>query len=140
MSNGFSRLAEAIRGTGSKEQPSSIDLATIGQSGELLLDQFSIPLPKSEYLIAEWMVDAHIPQDSRIYRTASPVNPDGTDIPGVTSYSQSSRLDFGAGSDNGHIPKAKLQMGSALQPGDRVLVIWVRNEPVIISKVVPGDA
>ena len=38
-------------------------------------------------LFADWEVKIEIPLPSRVVKLASPVNPDGTDIPGETEYS-----------------------------------------------------
>lgn len=141
MSKGVNRLALAIdaRTTKKTTKPASMDLGVIGEDGSLLLDQFGQPLPRSDYLVAEWLVDATIPTESRVYRTASPVSASGEDLP-ETTYSPLSRMDFAGGEDSGHLPCAELRFSPALQPGDRVLVLWVRDDPVVISKVVSADA
>jgi hypothetical protein len=104
MSKGVNRLAQAIDAWTAKKMavPPSIDLGTIGEDGSLKLDQFGPALPRSAYLIAEWMVDAT--------------------------------------SDGDQLPNLELQLSLVLKPGDRVLVLWVRDDPVVISKVVPADA
>ncbi|MDU7473630.1 MAG: peptide methionine sulfoxide reductase [Paenibacillus macerans] len=137
---GVNRLALAIDNRTDKRTaaPPSMDLGTITDDG-LKLDQFGPVIPRSGYLIAEWMVDAHFPTKSRIYRTASPVGPTGEDTPDTT-YSQEARLDFLGGEDGGHVPSMELRFSPSLQTGDRVLVLWVRDDPVVVSKVVPADA
>jgi hypothetical protein len=102
MSKGVNRLAQAIDARTAKKMtvPPSIDLGTIGEDSSLKLDQFGPALPRSAYLIAEWMVNATSDGD----------------------------------------PNLELQLSLVLKPGDRVLVLWVRDDPVVISKVVPADA
>lgn len=102
MSKGVNRLAQAIDAWTAKKMavPPSIDLGTIGEDSSLKLDQFGPALPRSAYLIAEWMVNATSDGD----------------------------------------PNLELQLSLVLKPGDRVLVLWVRDDPVVISKVVPADA
>ena len=141
MSKGINRLAKAIDARTAKqtETPSPLDFGTIGDDGSLRLDQFGPAIPKSDYLVAEWLVDAMLPAKSRVYRTASPVSSSGEDLPD-TKYSTLARMDFAGSDESGHLPKTELRFSPALQPGDRVLVIWVRSEPVVISKVVSADA
>ena len=138
---GVNRLAQAIDSRISRKTdvPSSMDLGVIGEDGSLRLDQFGPSIPRSGYLVAEWMMEVNIPPTSRVFRTASPVSSAGDDIT-ETTYSQLSRLDFAGGDNNGHVPNTGFRLSPALQPGDRVLVLWVRNEPVVISKVVNADA
>ncbi|GAC41252.1 hypothetical protein [Paenibacillus popilliae] len=137
---GVNRLAQAIDNRTGKRTASApaMDLGTITDDG-LKLDQFGPVIPRSGYLVAEWVVDAQFPTESRIYRTASPVGSAGEDVPG-TAYSPVARLDFAGGGDGGHVPFVELRFSPALQPGDRVLVLWVRDDPIVISKVVPADA
>lgn len=137
---GVNRLGQAIDNRTNKRNaaPPSMDLGTITAEG-LKLDQFGPVIPRSDYLIAEWTVDARLPNDSRTYRTASPVGPTGEDTPDTT-HSAMGRLDFVGGEDGGHVPSVELRFASALQLGDRVLVMWVHSDPVVISKVVPADA
>jgi hypothetical protein len=139
MSKGVNRLAQAIDAWTAKKMavPPSIDLGTIGEDGSLKLDQFGPALPRSAYLIAEWMVDAVIPAASRVFRMASPVDASGGDMP-ETTYSPLSRIDFVG--DGHQLPNLELRLSSSLRPGDRVLVLWVRDDPVVISKVVSADA
>jgi hypothetical protein len=116
-----------------------MDLGTILEDGSLRLDQFDPLLPRSDYLVAEWLVDAMIPIESRVCRIASPVSASGEDTPD-TSYSELTRLDFAGGESSGQLPHVDLNFAPALQPGDRVLVLWVRDDPIVISKVVSADA
>ncbi|UQZ83331.1 hypothetical protein SK3146_02518 [Paenibacillus konkukensis] len=137
---GVNRLGQSIDRRTDKRtaSPPSMDLGTITDDG-LKLDQFGPVIPRSGYLVAEWMVDAHIPPESRIYRTASPVGSAGEDVPSTT-YSPVARLDFAGGKDGGHIPSVELRFAPSLRTGDRVLVLWVRDDPVVVSKVVQADA
>lgn len=141
MSKGVNRLAQAIDARTAKKTaaPPSMDFGTVGEDGSLKLDQFGPALPRSAYLVAEWMVDAVIPTESRVYRTASPVDASGEDLP-ETTYSPLSRMDFAGGENSNQLPNLELRLAPALRPGDRVLVLWVRDDPVVISKVVSADA
>lgn len=141
MKQGFNRLNRALDARTKKRttDASPMDLGTISEDGSLKLDQFGPSIPRSGYLVAEWMMDAKIPLESRVYRMASPVGPTGEDLPGTT-YSPVSRLDFSGGDDSSQVPGIELRFSPALQPGDRVLVLWVHDEPIVISKVVAADA
>lgn len=141
MSKGVNRLAQAIDARTNKRTaaPSITDFGTITSDGSLQLDQFGPPIPRSEYLVAEWMVDAIIPPASRTYRSASPVNASGGNLPDTTT-SPLSRLDFSGGDNSSHVPNVELHFSRSLRPGDRVIVLWVRDDPVIIGKVVPANA
>lgn len=138
---GVDRLAQALdaRIGHRTDRPSPMDLGTIQEDGGLQLDQFGPVIPRSGYLVAEWLMDIDLPPASRLVRLASSVSASGDDT-GVTTYSPLSRLDFAGGENADHIPDASFRFSPALQPGDRVLALWVRNEPIVISKVVNADA
>ncbi len=138
---GVNRLARAIDARTIKKTaaPSTMDFGVIDEEGNLRLDQFGPPIPRSDYLVAEWMLDVTIPLLSRVVRMASPVTSEGEDTPGTT-LSPPTRIDFAGGKDSGHVPHVNLRFAPELQPGDRVLVLWVRSDPVIISKVVTAGA
>lgn len=113
------------------------ELGTITATG-LKLDGFKHEI--RDYLVADWEVKIEIPQASRVIKTASPVNPDGSDIPGSTAYSSLTRLDFnvqGVG-DSSATVKVHLDLKSSLKPGDRVLAVPVNGgqDVVVIAKVV----
>ncbi|WP_248928189.1 peptide methionine sulfoxide reductase [Paenibacillus hamazuiensis] len=140
MGRGISQLANAINERVKKKSatPDIVDLGVIGEDGSLRLDRFGPSIPSSDYLVADWTVNASIPVESRVYRSASPVSSSGDDTP-ETTYSPLSRMDFVAGDDSSHIPTLELHFAKALRPGDRVLVLWVRDDPVIISKIASGN-
>lgn len=137
--SGASKLAQVIaeRIASQTQGPDALELGTIQADMSLLLDRFPIPIPTGDYLIADWEMRLEIPQASRVVKTASPVNADGSDIPDSTTYSNLQRLDFQAG-EPGQVQEVHLNLKAGLKPGDRVLVAWVNDgtDPVILCKVV----
>ncbi|OPY64073.1 MAG: hypothetical protein A4E56_00127 [Pelotomaculum sp. PtaU1.Bin065] len=111
-------------------------------AGGLKLDLYKNVI--ADYMIADWELKIEIPQASRVIRTAAPVNPDGSDIPGTTQYSDFSRLDFnvqGIG-DPDATKEVHLDLKASLKPGDRILAIPVNGgqDAVVICKVVTSGA
>lgn len=137
--SGVSKLAQVIASRISQQvqRPDALELGTIQADLSLKLDRFAVPIPAGDYLIADWEMRLEISQASRVIKTASPVNSDGTDIPGTTTYSDLQRLDFQAG-DPGQVQDVHLNFKARLKPGDRVLVAWVNEgtDPVVLCKVV----
>ena len=137
--SGASKLAQVIAERISTQtvRPDALELGSIQGDMSLKLDRFAVPIPAGEYLIADWEMCLEIPRASRVVETASPVNSDGTDIPGTTSYSGLQRLDFQAG-DTEQVKEVHLNLKASLKAGDRVLVAWINDatDPVVLSKVV----
>ncbi|GEA17489.1 peptide methionine sulfoxide reductase [Moorella sp. E306M] len=137
--SGVSKLAQVIASRISQQvqKPDVLELGAIQADMSLLLDRFPVPIPAGDYLIADWEMRLEIPQASRVIKTASPVNTDGTDIPGTTTYSNLQRLDFQAW-DPGQVQEVHLNLKASIKAGDRVLVAWVNDgtDPVVLCKVV----
>jgi len=155
VNSGASKLAQVIaeRISTQTAAPDALELGSIQEDMSLKLDRFAVPIPKGEYLVADWNLQIEIPIYSRVIKIASPVNPDGTDIPDVTGYSQLSRFDFHVLSglpgdeyirhvkdypDEAITAKVHVNLKEGLRPNDRVLVAWVNDhkDPVVLSKVV----
>lgn len=111
---------------------SMLDLGTIQADGSLVLDQFPPPIPPEAYLVAEW--DLAIPDTSRVVRMAAPVTEDGEDT-GDTHYSEPTRIDF-TDDDSGDLIT---DVRPRFAVGDRVLALWLSNDPIVLCKVVSGD-
>ncbi|MGG4395717.1 peptide methionine sulfoxide reductase [Paenibacillus thiaminolyticus] len=128
------RLLSAMDGRVSRrvDTLNVIDLGTIQDDGSLLLDQFAVPIPAEGYLLADW--DFTLPVYSRVARLASPVVETGEDT-AETTYSALTRFDFVTGEDGSRLA----DVSPRFVTGDRVLVLWVSGEPIIMSKVVSGD-
>lgn len=128
--SGVNKLAQVIaeRISVQTTKPDSLELGSIQGDMSLKIDRFAVPIPKGEYLIAEWTAKLWLPafsidgnqnglKDSR----------DGAVTGDATFNFQPTIIDG-----------VKIEFKPDLKPGDRVLVAWVNNhtDPVVVSKVV----
>ncbi len=134
-SDGASKLAQVIAGriASQTERPDALELGTIQGDMGLKLDRFAVPIPKGEYLVAEWMAKLSLPAFSLVGPGEYEVEDDGTPIPVPTAYAQS-RWDWHPREVEG----VRIEIKPELKSGDRVLVAWVNDgtDPVVVSKVV----
>lgn len=118
------------------------ELGTITDTGALKLDKFKHEI--ADYLTASWTAKVKIPAASRVVKIATPVNSDGSDIPGTTQYSQTSRIDFSVQGTGGpdETLDVEVDIQPGLKPGDRVLAIPVNGgqDAVVVCKVVTRGA
>lgn len=125
--NNIQRLGNTLDGrmkkTSGAAVPTSIELGTINSNLSLSTDSLKSPIPKGDY-----MVDIRLA--SSTYNTDSTTHShSGGTHGGHTGGSGSHSHD---GGDHTHrIPEAF----RALKSGDRVLVAWCGNEPVVIAIV-----
>lgn len=135
VNSGASKLAQVIaeRISTQTARPDALELGTIQGDMSLKIDRFAVPIPKGDYLIAEWLVKANFPAFSLVGKGEYPVKDDGTPEP-VTEWTQQTRWDWRARD----IDQVKIEFKPDLKPGDRVLVAWVNShtDPVVLSKVV----
>lgn len=91
-------------------------------------------------MVVDWTFLFDIPKQSRVVKTASPVESDGSDIPGSTTYSSLTRIDYQGGSGSGEIPEVDIDYKTNLKSGDRVLVVPVNKgqDFCVIARVVPN--
>lgn len=137
--SGVSKLAQVIaeRIAVQTQKPDALELGTIQKDMSLKLDRFAVPIPKGDYLVADWHLKLEFPKASRTVRLVGIVNKDGSET-ATTAYSRPVRIDFLPTDD----PQATIHIHASLKPelkpGDRVLVAWVNDhkDPVILSKVV----
>lgn len=142
----FKQIA-SILDTQAKKRASQAVSGVLCVLGTITVNGLKLDLYKNviaEYMVADWELKVEIPQSSRVIQTASPVNADGSDIPGTTQYSSLSRLDFnvqGVGDPNA-TKEVHLDLKSSLKPGDRVLAIPVNGgqDAVVVCKVVANSA
>jgi len=115
------------------QKPDALELGTIQNDMSLKLDRFTVPIPKGDYLITEWIVKASFPAFSLVGSGEYPVDEDGNPV-GDTSWTQQTRWDW----QPRDVDQVKLEFKPDLKPGDRVLVAWVNDhtDPVVLSKVV----
>ncbi len=134
-SGGANELAQVIaeRIAGQTQRPDALELGTIQGALGLKLDRFAVPIPKGEYLIADWTAKLNLPAFSLVGSGEYPVKNDGSPEP-VTEWTAQTRWDWHPRA----IDKVKIEIKPDLKPGDRVLVAWVNDgtDPVIVSKVV----
>jgi len=134
-SNGASKLAQVIaeRIASQTQRPDALELGIIQPDMSLKLDRFAVPIPRGEYLIAEWTAKLSFPAFSLVGRGEYPVKNDGSPEP-PTQWTQQTRWDW----TPKEIDEVKIEVKPDLKPGDRVLVAWVNDgtDPVVVSKVV----
>lgn len=135
MGSGTNKLAQVLteRITIQTQRPDALELGTIRSDMSLKLDRFAVPIPKGEYLIADWTARVTVPAFSLVGKGETPVNDDGSPIP-LTNWTQQTRWDWQARIIN----DVKVEFKPEIAPGDRVLVAWVNDgtDPVVLSKVV----
>jgi hypothetical protein len=133
--SGVSKLAQVIasRIASQTQRPDALELGTIQGDMSLKLDRFAVPIPKGDYLIAEWLVKVSLPVFSLLGTETSPVDEQGVPQPGATT-TPLTKYEF----REFEVDQVKLEFKPDLKPGDRVLVAWVLDgtEPIILSKVV----
>ncbi len=133
--SGASKLAQVIaeRIASQTARPDALELGTIQADMSLKLDRFAVPIPKGDYLVAEWLVKVSLPAFSLLGTEISPVDGQGVPQPGATT-TPLTKYEF----RESKVDKVKVEFKPDLMPGDRVLVAWVNNytDPVVISKVV----
>ncbi len=133
--SGASKLAQVIaeRIGSQTAKPDALELGTIQPDMSLKLDRFAVPMPRGEYLIAEWIAKLSLPAFSLVGKGEAPVKDDGTPEP-VTEWTEQTRWDW----KPREIDEVKIELKPDLKPGDRVLVAWVNDgtDPVVLSKVV----
>lgn len=111
-SPGVSTLAKVMSNRIKTEMPSDLllDFGSIQGDNSLLTNTFPVPIPKSDYVVCRSAAGLML----------------------KTEGGQHGGHDSGNGSHNHDIEVPKIF------PGDRVLVAWVQNEPVVIDVIVPA--
>ena len=133
--SGASKLAQVIaeRISTQTARPDALELGIIQGDMSLKIDRFAVPIPRGEYLIAEWMAKLSFPAFSLVGMGEYPVKDDGFPEP-VTEWTPQTRWDW----KPREVDEVKIELKPDLKPGDRVLIAWVNNntDPVVLSKVV----
>jgi len=130
LNSGANKLAQVIaeRISTQTAMPDALELGTIQGDMSLKIDRFAVPIPKGEYLIAEWMAKLSLPAFSIDgNQNGLKDSMDGAVTGDATFNFQPTVID-----------DVKIEFKPDLKPGDRVLIAWVNNhtDPVVISKVV----
>lgn len=130
MTSGVNKLAQVIaeRIASQTQKPDALELGTIQVDMSLKLDRFAVPIPKGDYLVAEWLVKLSLPAFSISGNQTGLLDSQGGAVTGDAVFNfQATEIDG-----------TKIEFKPDLQPGDRVLVAWVNDhtDPVVLSKVV----
>lgn len=121
-------LASRMKKTSAAAIPTTIELGTIGSNLSLTTDSLPVPIPKGDY-----MINLMLAGDS--YRTSSETHSHsgGSHSHSGTDHSHSGGSHTHDGGAHSHeLPSAF----RSLKGGDRVLVAWCGNEPVVVAVVV----
>lgn len=121
-------LASRMKKTSAAAIPTTMELGTIGSNLSLTVDSLPVAIPKGDY-----MLNLMLAGDS--YHTSS------------ETHSHSGGSHSHSGTDHSHSGGSHTHDGGAhshelpdafgpLKEGDRVLVAWCGNEPVLIAVVV----
>lgn len=103
------------------ERPDTLDYGVIQDDMSILLNKFPVPIPQTDYMVCRQLTLG--PTDTYLTKTAV----DG----------EHSQPDAGYGGAHKHVALIPEKMRH-LQPGDRVLVVWVDDEPCVIDLVLPA--
>lgn len=101
----------------------SVELGTINANLSLSVDSLKTPIPKGEYMVS-------LQYASETYRSS--VESHTHDGGGHPQYEGDGVHTHSGGSHDHRLPESFRE----LQDGDRVLVAWAGNDPVVISIVV----
>ena len=107
-------LARRMKKTSAAAIPTTIELGTIGSNLSLTVDSIPVAIPKGDYMI-------NLMLTSGSYRTSS------------ETHSHSGEDHTHSDGAHSHALPAAFR---SLKGGDRVLVAWCGNEPVILAVVV----
>ena len=128
MSSNMQRLGETLSGrmkkTASGAVPTTIELGIINANLSLTTDSLKTPIPKGDYMINLLLAGS-------AYRTSKETH--------THSGGSHGGLESGSGShshEGGSHDHALPEGFRNLKAGDRVLVAWCGNEPVVIAIVV----
>lgn len=130
MSSNIQRLGETIAGrmkrTASAAVPTSIELGIINSNLSLTTDSLKTPIPRGDYMV-NLMLAGQTDQTS----SETHSHDGGSHTHSGDDHSHSG----GSHSHNGGSHSHSVTLRS-LKSGDRVLVAWCGNEPVVIAVVV----
>lgn len=114
-------LASRMKKTSAKAVPVTVELGIINHNLSLSVDSLKQPIPKGDYMV-------NITLSDNDYRTSTEAHThDGGTHTGHESGNGSHSHSGGAHSHD--LPS----VFRSLKPGDRVLVVWCRFEPIVVS-------
>ena len=139
MSSNIKKLGEVLnarmRQTAGAAVQTGLEMGTILANLSLKTDGMSAPIPKGDYMISRELVYGNAGDVLTRTKGGQGQHPHGPSG-GHSQYSGSGVHSHPA--DEGeHIHDVLIpESMRAIRPGDRVLVAWCGNEPVVIAKVV----
>lgn len=107
-------LADRMKKTSAAAVPTTLELGTIGSNLSLTTDSLPIPIPKGDYMITLSLTS-------------------GTNRTSSESHTHSGDDHTHDGGEHSHALPSAFR---SLKAGDRVLVAWCGNEPVVVAIVV----
>ena len=113
-SPGASKFAGAIRKIMDRNTNNALvlDFGVIQSDGSLLTDEYPISIPKSDYLVCR-------------------------QLKARSATAQTTSATVGDHGDHRHSVAISVRQG--LSAGDRVLVAWVRSDPVVVDIILDAD-
>jgi hypothetical protein len=138
--NGVSKLANVIHkkvsDTGA-QSPVWLDFGEIQQDGSLKTNRFDLPIPSGDYLICRCAAHKEdIFTQTKADQGQHPHGLSGTHAGHSSGDGTHSHLS----TEGSHIHDIlRPDTMRAVKPGDRVLVAWVGNDPVVIDIIIQAD-
>lgn len=109
-SPGVSKLAAAMRNIseGTRDNSLIIDYGVIQADKSLLTNSYPIAVPRSDYLICRHLKSRSV---------------------------SASTVSLGADDDESHAHSITINTREQIKVGDRVLVVWVHNDPIVVDVI-----
>lgn len=117
-------LSSRMRKTATGAVPTTLELGVINKNLSLTTDSLKTPIPKGDYMVNLALASGTYNTSSETHTHSGGSHGGHTDGTGSHSHS---------GGAHSHRLPADFR---ALKSGDRVLVAWCGNEPVVIAVVV----
>lgn len=138
--NGISKLANVIHKKISDSNAQSsvwLDFGEIQKDGSLKTNKFDIPIPAGDYLICRCASHKeNILTQTKAGQGQHPHGPSGTHGGHTGGDGTHAHL----ATEGSHIHDVvRPDSMRAIKPGDRVLVAWVGNDPVVIDIILQAD-
>lgn len=141
MASNIERLGTTLSGrmikTAGAAVTTTLELGTINQNLSLTPDSLKVPIPKGEYMVCLTLTGGYETSSTTHTHDAGDHTHSGGTHSGHTSGDGDHTHSGGSHTHSGGAHTHRLPDSFRnLQAGDRVLVAWCGNEPVVISVVV----
>lgn len=125
-------LADRMKKSANAAVPTTLELGTIGSGLSLTTDSIKTPIPPSQYMVSIKLThDTYFTYNEMNSSAAAPHHHEGG------THAQKGGSGYHTHDDGLHDHRLP-SVFRRLQVGDRVLVAWAGNEPVVIDIVVAG--